>query len=130
MIIKARSISQGKAEGYALVSKMPISFYGDVDKKTGIIINKKSDIYMESLKDKVLIFPYSIGSTVGSWIIYALKKNNVAPAAIIVDKADMILASGCLISEIPLLDKPEKDLKNIVKKGDYIRIDEDSIILD
>jgi predicted aconitase with swiveling domain len=130
MIIKARSISPGKAEGYALVSKMPISFYGDVDKKTGIIINKKSDIYMESLKDKVLIFPYSIGSTVGSWIIYALKKNNVAPAAIIVDKADMILASGCLISEIPLLDKPEKDLKNIVKKGDYIRIDEDSIILD
>jgi predicted aconitase with swiveling domain len=107
MIIKARSISQGKAEGYALVSKMPISFYGEVDKKTGIIINKKSDIYMESLKNKVLIFPYSIGSTVGSWIIYALKKNNVAPAAIIVDKADMILASGCLISEIPLLDKPE-----------------------
>ncbi|MDT7885991.1 MAG: DUF126 domain-containing protein [Thermoproteota archaeon] len=130
MIIKARSISQGKAEGYALVSKMPISFYGEVDKKTGIIINKKSDIYMESLKNKVLIFPYSIGSTVGSWIIYALKKNNVAPAAIIVDKADMILASGCLISEIPLLDKPEKDLKNIVKKGDYIKIDGDLIILD
>jgi predicted aconitase with swiveling domain len=130
MIIKARSISQGKAEGYALVSKMPISFYGEVDKKTGIIINKKSDIYMESLKDRVLIFPYSIGSTVGSWIIYALKKNNVAPAAIIVDKADMILASGCLISEIPLLDKPEKDLKNIVEKGDYIRIDENLIILD
>jgi predicted aconitase with swiveling domain len=130
MIIKARSISQGKAEGYALVSKMPISFYGEVDKKTGIIINKKSDIYMESLKNKVLIFPYSIGSTVGSWIIYALKKNSVAPAAIIVDKADMILASGCLISEIPLLDKPEKDLKNIVKKGDYIKIDGDLIILD
>jgi predicted aconitase with swiveling domain len=130
MIIKARSISQGKAEGYALVSKMPISFYGEVDKKTGIIINKKSDIYMESLKDRVLIFPYSIGSTVGSWIIYALKKNNVAPAAIIVDKADMILASGCLISEIPLLDKPEKDLKNIVEKGDFIRIDENLIILD
>jgi predicted aconitase with swiveling domain len=130
MIIKARSISQGKAEGYALVSKMPISFYGEVDKKTGIIINKKSDIYMESLKNKVLIFPYSIGSTVGSWIIYALKKNNVAPAAIIVDKADMILASGCLISEIPLLDKPEKDLKNTVKKGDYIKIDGDLIILD
>jgi predicted aconitase with swiveling domain len=130
MIIKARSISQGKAEGYALVSKMPISFYGEVDKKTGIIINKKSDIYMESLKNKVLIFPYSIGSTVGSWIIYALKKNNVAPAAIIVDKADMILASGCLISEIPLLDKPEKDLKNIVKKGNYIKIDGDLIILD
>ncbi len=41
MIIKARSISQGKAEGFALVSKKPISFYGDVDKKTGIIINKK-----------------------------------------------------------------------------------------
>jgi predicted aconitase with swiveling domain len=130
MIIKARSISQGKAEGYALVSKMPISFYGEVDKKTGIIINKKSDIYMESLKNKVLIFPYSIGSTVGSWIIYALKKNNVAPAAIIVDKADMILASGCLISEIPLLDKPEKDLKNIVNKFNYIKINGDLIILD
>ncbi len=71
---------------------------------------------MESLKGKILIFPYSIGSTVGSWVIYALKRNNVAPSAIIVDKADMILASGCLISEIPLLDKPEKDLKNLVKK--------------
>ncbi len=130
MKIKTRVIHAADVEGETLVSNFPISFYGDIDKRSGMVINPKSDIYGESLKDKILIFPYTVGSTVGSWVIYALKKNNLAPLAMIVDKADMILASGCIISNIPLFDKPELNVRSIIKSGSRIRIEGGYIILE
>jgi len=39
-----------------------------------------------------------------------MKKNNTAPAAIINEQIDTIIAVGCIISEIPCVDKI--DVKN------------------
>jgi len=38
--MKGRMISPGKAEGQAIVSPEPIGFYGGIDIKTGIVIEK------------------------------------------------------------------------------------------
>ena len=52
-----RLISKGKAEGEALVTSQPISFYGGVDPNTGIIIEKGHQLNGQSVKDKILVFP-------------------------------------------------------------------------
>ena len=77
--MKGRSIYPGKVEGEALVSKEPIGFYGGIDMKTGIVIEKGHELEGECVKDKILVFPCGKGSTVGSYVIYGLKKNRVAP---------------------------------------------------
>jgi len=132
MIIRGRVINAGKAEGVALVSQKPISFLGDVNKDNGIIINQDSDIYGESLKDKILVVPLGRGSTVGAWIIYSLKKKNVAPAAILMEKSDLIIASGCIISDIPLIDNFEAPPHKVIKTGDKVQVFNDGsvVILD
>jgi predicted aconitase with swiveling domain len=132
MIIRGRVINAGKAEGVALVSQKPISFLGDVNKDNGIIINQDSDIYGESLKDKILVVPLGRGSTVGAWIIYSLKKKNVAPAAILMEKSDLIIASGCIISDIPLIDNFEVPPHKVIKTGDKVQVFNDGsvVILD
>ena len=38
--MKGRMISPGKAKGKAIVSSEPIGFYGGIDAKTGIVIEK------------------------------------------------------------------------------------------
>ena len=81
--MKGRSISPGKAEGEALVSSDPIGFYGNVDIKTGKIIEKGHPLEGKKVTGKILVFPCGKGSTVGSYVIYGLKKNGVGPAAII-----------------------------------------------
>ena len=122
MRIDVRVISKGYAEGEAIVSKKPVSFYGDVDPTTGIIKDEKSDIYGESISGKIFIFPTGRGSTVGSYILLNLKKSKAAPLAIVNVKTDAIIAVGAIIAEIPLVDKPSADLMNLVKTGDYVRI--------
>lgn len=122
MKLKGRKISGGKARGIALVSQKPLSFLGGVDPKTGVIKDTESDIKGESIKGKVLIFPRGKGSTVGSYVIYQLKKNGVAPAAIVVEEVETIVATGAIIAGIPMVDKI--DISKI-KTGQLVEVDAD-----
>ena len=54
------------------------------------------------LQDPILVFPNGIGSSVGAYTIYSLKSNNSAPAAMACQKADLTVASGCALANIPL----------------------------
>jgi predicted aconitase with swiveling domain len=107
--IKGKTISKGIATGKALVSKEPISFLGGVDPKTGNIKENGHPLEGRKIGGKVLIFPKGKGSTVGSYVIYQLKKEGQAPAAIINIEADAMVASGAIISNIPMMHRLEKD---------------------
>lgn len=92
-------------EGELIKSDGPISFLGDVDPTTGTINDRKSNLYGQTIKDKVFAFPMGKGSTVGSYIMYRLSKNGCAPRAIINTKSETIVAVGAVISDIPLVDR-------------------------
>jgi len=104
MRIKVRKISPGYAEGELLIANSPISFLGDVDPKTGKIINERNELYGETIVGKIFAFPYGVGSTVGSYVIYQMKKYGTAPAAIINERSEIIIAVGAIISDIPAVD--------------------------
>ena len=123
MKIKVRPLVEGYAEGEALVSKDPISFLGDVDPKTGVIVREGHSIYGESVKGKVLIFPHGRGSTVGSYILYQMYKYGVHPKAIINLESEEIIIVGCVLSNIPLVDRPETNIFNIINSGDMVVVD-------
>lgn len=123
MRVKGRIISRGVAEGEVLLSKDPISFLGGVDAKTGIVIEKDHAIEGKNVKGKVLVFPRGKGSTVGSYVILQLKKNRVAPAAIINLEAETIIAVGAIISRIPMLDKLERDPFSFLKNRMKVKVD-------
>lgn len=53
----------------------------------------------------VLAFEYGKGSTVGSYILYALSRSGHAPAAIINTEAETIIAVGAIIGHIPMVDR-------------------------
>ena len=99
----SKIIVQGIAQGTVLKTTSPINFLGAVDKKTGTIRDKKYDIFEKSIKDTILVFPHGIGSSVGAYTIYSLKSNNSAPVAMICTKADLTVASGCALANIPMI---------------------------
>jgi predicted aconitase with swiveling domain len=126
MELKGRIISKGKAQEEALVTSQPISFYGGVDPNTGEIIEKGHELQGKSVKGKILVFPNGKGSTVGSYTLYRMKKNGVAPAGMINRECETVVAVGAIISEIPCVDKI--DISQI-KTGDLIRIDGDVVTI-
>lgn len=120
MLFKGRSINPGKAEGCAVVSKEPIGFYGGVDPKTGMFIEKGHELEGMSIAGKILVFPKGKGSTVGSYVIYGLAKNKAAPLAIINQETETIVATGVILSGIPCVDGIPTDK---IKTGDRLRVD-------
>ncbi|MCX8174750.1 MAG: DUF126 domain-containing protein [Candidatus Micrarchaeota archaeon] len=121
--IRARAISRGVAQGEALVCSQPISFFGGVDEKSGTVIEKGSPIEGKSVAGKVLVFPRGKGSTVGSYVMLQLKKNGVAPLAIINEEAEPIIAVGAIISRIPMVDRLEGRAYAKLKDGMRLRVD-------
>ena len=115
----------GKVEGIVLKSKDSINFLGTVDKKTGIISDKNHDLFEKSLKDTILVFPSGVGSSVGAYTIYSIKKNNTAPLAMICQKADLTVATGCALANIPLIIISDEEFASI-KNGMKISLDTDS----
>ncbi|MBN1941142.1 MAG: DUF126 domain-containing protein [Candidatus Diapherotrites archaeon] len=107
MKLKGRTICSGKAEGEILKTTQGISFYGGVNGDTGIVEQEGHELKGKSIAGKILVFPEGKGSTVGSYILYRLKKNGKAPAAIVNAKCETIVAVGCIIAEIPCIDSIE-----------------------
>ena len=122
--LKGRIIFRGKAEGEALTTTQPISFYGGVDPNTGVVIEKGHELQGQSVKGKILVFPQGKGSTVGSYTLYRLKKNDAAPAGMVNRECETIIAVGAIISEIPCIDKI--DITKI-KTGNCVRIENDTV---
>jgi predicted aconitase with swiveling domain len=123
MLFKGRSINPGKAEGEAVVSKEPIGFYGGVDPKTGLFIEKGHELEGKSVTGKILVFPKGKGSTVGSYVIYGLATNKVGPAAIINQQTETIVATGVILAGVPCVDGIPTEK---IKTGDRLRVDADA----
>ena len=118
-------IVQGKVKGTVLKTTNPINFLGAVDKKTGIIHDQKYDIFEKSIKDSILVFPHGIGSSVGAYTIYSLKRYESAPLAMICKKADLTVASGCALANIPMIVVSKEQFDSI-ENGKEIEINTES----
>ena len=123
-MIECRNISKGKASGELIVSDEAISFLGGVNPETGEVIDPNHELKGQSIKDKILFIPGGKGSTVGSYVIFQMKKNNTAPRAIICLNAEPIIATGAIMSDIPMVDSPSEvgDLVN----GQMVEVDSDN----
>jgi len=120
--IPCHKVASGFGIGPALVTGMAISFLGNVDPGTGVVVDPGHELYGQKISGKVLIFPRGKGSTVGSYVIYQLKKRGLAPAAMINLHSEPIVAVGAIISGIPLVDGVPADILQL-KSGTLIEVD-------
>jgi len=119
-------IVKGTAKGNIMKTINPINFLGAVDKKTGIIHDDKHDKFEKSIKDSILVFPHGIGSSVGAYTIYSLKKNNSAPSAMICTEADLSVVSGCALANIPMVIVTKEKFDSL-QDGEEFFLDSESI---
>jgi len=119
MKFEGRRIVGGRAEGVALAVERPLSFLGGVDATTGEIRDPESPARGERVADRILAVPHAKGSTVGSYVLYGLRKQNAAPRA--------ILAVGAVIADIPTVDRIPVEL---LRTGDRLAVDADRGIVD
>jgi hypothetical protein len=128
-IIECRRISKGHVYGPVLITKDALSFLGGVNPDTGIIIDSNHELYGKKISDKILVIPSGKGSTVGSYIIYQMYKNNTAPLALIAIEAEPIIATGAIMAGIPMVDQPQESVYDNLHDGDMVELDADNGLL-
>lgn len=121
--LQGRKVFGGRARGKALVCNKPLSFLGGVDPLSGVIQDTDQAVRGENVADRILVFPRGRGSTVGSYVIYELKCNGLAPAGIINAEAETIIATGAIMSGIPMVDRI--DISKI-PQGAFLEMDADA----
>jgi predicted aconitase with swiveling domain len=89
----------GCGEGRALVSTEALSFWGDVDPGSGRVTNPRHPLHGEMLQGRVLVYPRGRGSCTTSNILLELIRTGRAPAAIISQTIEPVLAVGPLVGE-------------------------------
>ena len=116
VIFNGRSISVGKAKGEVIKLDEPLSFLGGVDGSTGELRVREGNV-----AGKILVFPKGKGSTVGSFVMYDLMVHGKAPAAVINESAETIVATGAVISSIPMVDMIPS--VRLFEDGDMVTVD-------
>jgi len=128
LILKGKGIIPGLGEGRALVSSQPISFWGDLEPETGMIISRRHELFGKNITGKILVFPYGKGSSSGCGILLEAIRCRKAPTAIINLNTEPILALGPIVAEelygksLPIIILPEKSF-NLLKTDDYLIVD-------
>jgi len=133
-ILIGKPVVPGSAEGAALVSKEPLSFWGGISPLTGEVIDRRHDRSGSIVTGKVFVFPAGRGSSTSSATLMESMRTGVAPAAIINLSVDPILALGSIVADelyhqvIPIVVLPEEDFLSI-REDDYLIIKPDGKIL-
>ena len=108
MSVQAEVLIEGPAASApALALTAPISFWGGVDPKTGIVADPRHPQSGEQVAGKILLVPETVGSSSAAAILLELVHGNRAPAAIVLHEPDAILLLGLIVAkemgyEIPI----------------------------
>lgn len=109
-------------EGEALVTDVPITFLGFVNRDTGTIEEEGHPLDGVSMTNKILIFPKGSGSTVAPYVLLGLFYNGNGPKAIINTDLDQQTIPACSLLAVPYAHSFEKNPCNEVNSKDKISL--------
>lgn len=128
--IHARPVTSGKVTATALVTSMQISFTGGMDPDTGMIREPGHELFGRSVAGKILVFPSGKGSTTGSWQFYAAFRRNTAPAGIINQRAEGVVAVSAILTGTPMVHGLDEKSFSRIRTGDTVCIDADTGVVE
>jgi len=134
-IIQARAVIAGEAAGKLLVSPEPLSFWGGYDYHTGEIIDRRHSLIGQIAAGRVLVLPFTRGSSTTTQVLLEAIRAGTAPAAIVSTEADSFLALASIVAQemygrtLPILVLSAEDCgrlqtgKNVRIEGNVLRIE-------
>lgn len=123
---RGKFIVEVRGEGEVLREDVPISPLGDLDPVEGVIRNPQCRCYGYSVSGRVLVTPHGCGSTVGSYVIYEMRRRGTAPLAFVVRELDPVLVVGCVLAEVGLVQVEDSGFWEIVRTGHRLKFSPES----
>ena len=128
--LHGRKVVGGVAEGEALVTKQTISGWGGTNPAEGTIIERRHELRGQSFKDKILVFPGAKGSSGWSVNFHVARLAGAQPKALIFKDMTTKVALGAVVMHTPAVTDLDQDPIDVIKTGDWVRVDGDNGIVE
>lgn len=99
-VIAGRPVVEGAAEGEALVTTEALSFWGGYDFHTGEIIDKHHPLAGVPAAGRILVVPFSKGSSTTTAVLLEAVRAGTAPAAILTTGVDSFFALASIVADV------------------------------
>ena len=99
-VIVGRAVVEGEAEGEALVTNEALSFWGGYDFHTGEIIDKHHPLAGARAAGRILVVPFSKGSSTTTAVLLEAVRAGTAPAAMITTGVDSFFALASIVADV------------------------------
>lgn len=133
VVIQGRPLVAGRAEGPALASDEPLSFWGGYDHHTGEITDRRHPLSGTVAKGAILALPFTRGSSTTTPVLLEAARAGTAPAAIITSGPDSFLALASIVAGVmygtvlPIIAVDPEDFCRL-RAADWLRIEVDGQI--
>lgn len=129
IILKGRKVIGGIAEGEALVSKMPLMGWCNVDAKGGFTTERNHPLFEVPFKGKVLVFPEPRGS--GGFVGYGRTRQfNTNPAAFLYRKGNNLTVFAAMNMKVPTITDFDQDPVEVIETGDHVIVNGDEGVVE
>jgi len=103
--------------GEALVANDNFSARYDLDRIEGTFSRPSHKLFGQSYKNKVLILNAAKGGVATAWMLHDMITRGIAPAALVLNAANPIMAQGAAFAALPMIDRFEVDITSVVESG-------------
>ncbi len=134
LVIEGRPLVAGEAEGVALASDEPLSFWGGYDPETGEIIDRRHPLSGQTARGRILAIPSTRGSSTTSAVLLEAIRAQTAPAAVLTSGTDAFLALTSIVADemyhepLPIIALSDADFAT-VRTGQWVRVTRDGRVI-
>ncbi len=111
------------ASGIALVARDNFSARYDLDRLKGVFSRPAHALHGQSYVDTVLVLHTAKGGVATSWMLREMKVRGMAPAALLLNLGNPIMAQGAAFAELAFMDRFEVDITEAIQSGDRVTVD-------
>ena len=112
-----------KVSGEALVAKDNFSARYDLDRIKGVFSRPAHKLCGESYLGKILVLNIAKGGVATAWMLNEMKSRDMAPAALLLNYANPIIAQGAAFADFPLIDRFDQDITDAIQTGQQVTVD-------
>lgn len=110
-------------EAEALVADDNFSARYDLDRIKGVFSRPAHKLFGKSYVGKVLILNIAKGGVATAWMLREMAEREMAPAALVLNAANPIMAQGAAFANLPLVDRFEVDITSVIRTGERVAVD-------
>ena len=99
----ARHAMGHRVVGQALVAHDGFSARYDLNRLQGVFSRPSHQLVGQSYVDKILVLDTAKGGVATAWMLHEMRSRNMAPAAIVFNTVNTILAQGAALGDVAML---------------------------